>query len=205
MQKYLPFAFALVILPATVTTAQVVDGPQLVGYARLGQSMVFADDVRSAPGFGFGFRTELETLAIDVSFLNMALDAALSDATREMAAGSMLKIQALRFLSSDAPRSAYLGGGLSWGVVSVGRSIPAGGGATSWHGSGLQGELTIGYELARDSPLRFFVQAEASAPFFNAHSDTFAYPRAGSIVNTGRQARYIPSVVVSAGVGWQGR
>lgn len=203
MPKYLLCAFTLVILCATVTTAQVVDDPELMGYARLGQSMVFADDVRRAPGFGFGFRRELETFAIDVSFLNLALDASLSDDQREMAAGSLLKIQGLRFLSSDAPRSAYLGGGLSWGVVSVGRSIAAGGGATSWHGSGLQGELTIGYELARESPLRVFVQAEASAPFFNAHSDTFAYPRAGSIVNTGRQARYIPSVVVSAGVGWQ--
>ena len=201
MQKHLLCAFTLVILQASATAAQVVDDPQLMGYARLGQSIVFGDDVRHAPGFGFGFRKELETLAIDVSFLNLALDFDPNE-EREMAAGSLLKIQALRFLSSNAPRSAYLGGGLSWGVISVDRSVPPGGGATSWHGSGLQGEMTIGYELARDSPLRVFVQAEASAPFFNAHSDTFAYPRAGSIVNTGRQARYVPSVVVSAGVGW---
>jgi hypothetical protein len=90
-------------------------------------------------------------------------------------------------------------------VLSVGRAARPGGGATSWHGNGLQGELTVGYELARDSALRVFVQADASAPFFSARSDTFAYPRPGSIVSTGRQARYIPSIVVSAGFGWQTR
>ena len=81
--------------------------------------------------------------------------------------------------------------------------LEPGGGTTGWHGRGLQAELTAGYELARTSPVRVFVQADASAPLFFAGSQTFDYSRSTGTVQTGAESRYFPSIVVSLGVGWQ--
>jgi hypothetical protein len=52
---------------------------------------------------------------------------------------------------------------MSWGSQSLGRPAPPGGDATSWAGHGLQAEFTAGYELARKSPLRFFVSQSTAA------------------------------------------
>ena len=58
-----------------------------------------------------------------------------------------------------------------------------------------------GPELARRSAVRFFVQADASAPLFMGQDQTFVYT-AGTATSVVREHRYIPSVVVSAGLGW---
>jgi hypothetical protein len=179
------------------------DDLSLLSYTRLGHAMVFDATRRTAPGFGFGLRAELETFAVDVSFLNLALGVNVVDTGRDLMAGSLLRIQVLRFLTPHRSRSAYAGGGLGWGQVSLERAqTVVSGGSTSWHGSGLQVELTAGYELARMSPIRLFVQADASAPLFAAQSETFAYPQPGAVVSTGHDRRYVPSVVVSMGIGW---
>ncbi len=69
---------------------------------------------------------------------------------------------------------------------------------SAWRGSGLQGELTAGYELARTTTLRVFVQADASLPFYKVISQTYS---TSNVVTTSR--RYAPSLVVSIGLGWQ--
>ncbi|HEV8397759.1 MAG TPA: hypothetical protein VGQ37_25935 [Vicinamibacterales bacterium] len=158
---------------------------------------------RSSPGVGFGVRGETETFAVDVSFLNLAVDFQPVDEVKDLFTGSLLKIEGLRFFTPHSSRSAYAGGGMSWGSQSLGRPAPPGGGATSWAGHGLQAEFTAGYELARKSPVRFFVQADATAPLYAAYSETFAYPRPGEVVSTSKDSRYVPTVVVSAGVGWR--
>jgi hypothetical protein len=122
-------------------------------------------------------------------------------------AGSFLKLQALRFLNSESDQSAYLGAGLSWGGVLADRGDSTGATYVSgWHGSGLQGELTAGYEMRRRSPVRVFVQSDIGLPFFRARADSYTYVLPRSPVGIYRTVtvdqRYIPSVVVSLGLGW---
>ena len=192
---------ALVLLANAPANA---DELRLLSYARLGHAAVFdTKSPRREPGIGFGIRAEMDTFAIDVSFLNLVMGIHPVDEVRDMSAGSLFKITGLRYLSPRARTSAYLGGGMSWGHLSLGRAAPPGGGTTSWGGHGLQGELTAGYELARKSPVRLFVQADATAPLFRASSQVFAYPEPGRVVNVGSDTVYAPTVVVSFGVGWQ--
>ena len=62
--------------------------------------------------------------------------------------------------------------------------------------SGVRGELPAGYELARATTLRVFVQADATLPFYRVSSDTRS---PNGLVATDR--RYVPSLVLSIGVG----
>jgi len=188
---------AAALLHPTAAIAQ-----QMFTYGRLGGSAVFADRTLRAPAFGFGIRAELDSFAIDVSGLNFALEHDPFDDSKSVAAGSWLKLSALRFLKPDATASPYVGAGLSWGAVSYGRDVQrgAGTGATSWHGDGLQSELTVGYEVGRGSAVRVFVQADAALPFFRAASHTYTFANI-----TGVDRRYVPSVVMSVGLGWQRR
>jgi hypothetical protein len=201
----LPALALSLLLVSTPAAAQQGDPPTRFAYVRLGASMVMADDVRHVPAAGFGLRAQTESFAVDVSGLNVALGHDPDDRNRAVVAGSLLKIMGIKFLSPDRERSSYVGGGLSWGFVSAGRTARPGGRDTSWHGSGLQGELTAGYELARSGSLRFFAQADASVPFFRARSESYDYPTPGTVVRSGSDHRYIPSVVLSLGVGWRRR
>lgn len=201
--------------PVAVTAAhaQGDSGAQIIGYGRLGFSTVFAERARPGQAIGIGIRAELDAFAVDVSALNFALRHDRFDHSNDLATGSWLKLSAIRFIRPHAEHSAYVGGGLSWGVVNFGRDENATrvdgvtSAATSWHGDGLQGELTLGYELARGSGVRLFAQADGTLPFFRAASYTWAH----SLTDRGVQRpqtyvyRYVPSVVLSVGVGWQRR
>lgn len=173
-------------------------------YARIGYGGVFGDRVQGTPSFGFGYRAELDSLGIDVSFLNVqAGGGGFGDAD---AAGtfSLLKLQALYFLQPTANASTYLGGGLSWGGTSA-SAIDANRRSqtysSGWHGSGLQGELTAGYELPRASTMRIFVEGNVVLPLYRVRSESYSVtqPRAGVVTSS----RYVPSAVVSVGFGWQ--
>jgi len=197
----LPVTLAVVtLLLAEPAAAQ----GQVFGYARLGYGAAFVDATRRAPALGLGLRAELDTFAVDVSVANVALDFDPYEDLAGVAVGSWLKLEALHFVTPEAQGSTYLGGGLSWGRVNVGRG---GQSATSWHGSGLQGELTAGYEMGRHSDIRIFVQANAALPFFRARSFTYSSSRTGDAIGSsaGVERRYIPSAVVSIGLGWQRR
>ena len=202
MPKVVVAVIAALALLTAVAPAHASDEMNVVSYARLGEAVVFDGGGRPAPAFGFGIRGEMETFAVDVSGLNLAIDFHPVDTARDLLAGSLIKIEVLRFLSPYTRRSAYVGGGMSWGQLSLGREDALDGSVRSWTGSGLQAELTAGYEFARKSPVRFFVQADASAPFFMGRHQTFEYSPSGTAVSTTRESRYIPTVVVSAGVGW---
>jgi hypothetical protein len=171
-------------------------------YARLGFASLFGDDAYGTPAFGFGYRAELDSFAIDVSFLNFQFSPSGYFSGAEASAGSWLKLSVLHFLDRRANRSAYFGGGLSYGRREFGRwEYPISNQApyeyhTSWEGDGLQGELTVGYEFARATSLRLFVQADVVLPFYSAVSETFS--RTGPIAT---DRRYAPSAIVSVGIG----
>jgi hypothetical protein len=207
MPKVLVAMVAAVVLHATVAPARASDEFNFVTYVRLGQGVVFDSSLKAAPAFGFGMRGEMERFAIDVSGLNLALRDDFVDTSGNLVTGSVIKMEVLRFLTPQTRRSAYAGGGLSWGLLSVGRTDQPGGmsSSSSWSGGGLQGEATVGYEVGRKSPVRFFVQADASLPFFRGRSQTYDYRQWRTADGVTSESRYLPSLVVSAGVGWHRR
>jgi hypothetical protein len=166
-------------------------------YARLGYGAAFADEVRPSPAIGFGIRGGFDELEVDVSFLNYVIGNPYEEG-RDVFAGSLFRLQVLRFLDAEAERSAYVGGGVSWGAVSLGRRVT--GTTRSWNGTGLQGEVTAGYEFVRKSPMRLFVQTDIGLPFFIATSRTDMF---GS--SRGAERRYIPSAAVTFGIGFKRR
>src|SRR5262245_3296964 len=204
-------AWMLAVVIAVAAPAQAQqntnDDFHSIAYARLGYGGAAADQFRGAPAFGFGYRGEFESYALDISFLNYLFHADSYQSPGNVFAGSLLKLQALKFLSPEADRSTYVGAGLSWGTVVADRSASTGTSYVGdWHGSGLQGELTAGYELRRNTPVRMFVQADIGLPFFKARADSYTYTFPYSPVGVFRpptvEERYIPSAVVSLGLGW---
>ena len=165
------------------------------GYARLGYSAIFGDHSYAGPAVGFGYRAELDSFGIDVSFGNFQFKTPDSNSnnyyytasSNGSFAGSLLKLEGLHFTNPTANTTTYFGGGLSYGGTTFG---------SGWHGSGLQGELTVGYELPRASTLRVFVQADAVLPFYTATAETFS-----SKSGYATSHRYAPSFSVSLGLG----
>ena len=197
---------ATIFLVAVVLTAPVyaqqTSQPEFrsFAYARLGYGAAFADTTRSAPAIGFGYRGELESVAFDVSFANYVLGGGRYD-DGFLFAGSVMKLQVLRFLDGASDRSAYLGGGVSWGGISAHDRATAN--TDGWHGSGLQGEFSAGYEFRGSTPLRLFIQADVGVPFFRATRESFTvFNPPGSFRSTVVDRRLIPSAVVSVGMGW---
>jgi hypothetical protein len=196
-----------------VTTAQAVSPRVSVdsfAYARLGYSGTFTGSTQGAPAMGFGYRAELDSFAVDVSFFNYQVRTSNSAygpsgyyGSGGGFSGSFLKLEGLYFLKPAANASPYVGGGLSWGGVA--RSSGTATSQTSLRGSGLQGELTVGYELPRASTLRVFVQADATLPFYHVTSQTITFTQGPPFTSSRSSGdrRYVPSLAVSIGLGWQ--
>jgi hypothetical protein len=172
-------------------------------YARLGYGSLFGDSAYGTPALGFGYRAELDSFAIDVSFLNFQFSSNDDYSSRGGTAQSLLKLSGLYFLTPRANLSGYLGGGLSYGHQSFGGSYnPTTSYYTSdWDGSGLQGELSVGYELARATSFRVFLQADAVFPFYEATAETYSMPTRLGPPTVTTDRRYAPSLVVAIGLG----
>jgi hypothetical protein len=172
------------------------------GYARLGYGAILGSGGTGSPAIGFGYRAEMDSFGLDISFLNQQVPSETYGSTGAMGS-SLLKLEALYFMKPHANASAYFGGGASWGVTSL-SSDSSHAGYSSWSGSGLQGELTAGYELPRASALRFFAQVDAALPFYRVTGRTITYPTSpGAPTTTVNGRRYSPSVALSIGMGWQ--
>jgi hypothetical protein len=196
---------------AAQATAQRVHSDAFM-YARLGYAGIFAGHTYGTPSFGFGYRAELDKVALDVSFLNLQVGQEEYYRSSASAGGaSLVKLSGLYLLNRHANSTPYLGGGLSWGRTYVTDAYPSeitpigtGPGTvyfynTGGRGSGLQGELTAGYELGRATTIRMFMQADAILPFYSVTSQTIS--SRGLVSSSTR--RYTPSLVVSVGLGWQ--
>jgi hypothetical protein len=173
-------------------------------YARVGYGSVFGERILRTAGMGVGYRAELDSFGIDVSFFNVQSSGSSFGASGGATTVSLVKLQALYFLKPTANASPYVAGGLSWGAT----GFSAGANpqqretySAVWHGSGLQGELAIGYELPRASMLRMFVEGTVVLPFYRVTSQR--YSAAGPAGSTVVSRRHAPSVVVSLGLGWQ--
>jgi hypothetical protein len=177
-------------------------------HARVGYGSLFGDSTHNAASFGFGYRAEFNRLGLDISFLNVQLNDSGAYYGSESSALSLIKLEGLYFSNPTGNRSAYFGGGLSYGRTNL-RISDAVDFPESGHGAGLQAELTAGYEIARVTSARLFVQADVTLPFYDVVFERFSFPQAPSgryvapTVTIERQ--YVPSLAVSVGFGWQRR
>ena len=158
-------------------------------YFRLGYGGAAGAIVNTGPGFGFGYRYELDSLGIDLSFLNL-LVAGNDDpnSTSSGVTGSWVRLMALYYLNPTANASMYLGGGVGYGVTAVSNTT------ASYTGTGLQGEVSAGFEFLRASTIRIFAEVDGTLPFYAVHSL--------DLTGTGSTKSYVPSVVASFGIGW---
>lgn len=159
-------------------------------YARLGYGATRGGD-RGGTSIGFGYRHELDRLAIDLSFLNLTFTSN-DDSESSSLSGSWIRLLAYWFASPNAGSSLYAGAGVSWGGAAVEDRDGA-----AYSGSGIQGDLSLGFEMLRASTIRLFLQADATFPFYKATPDDAWW--------TGTPAtgdRYTPTFVVSLGAGF---
>lgn len=177
--------------------------------ARVGYGSLFGPSASSAASFGFGYRAEFDRLGLDCSFLNFQTNGDGSYYSGGYSAFSLIKLEGLYYINPTSDRSAYAGGGVSYGRTNVLMSNPDGY-PKNGNGAGLQGELTAGYEIARATSVRLFVQADATLPFYHVVFETYGIPQPST---NGRfvpptvmiERKYMPSITVSVGFGWSRR
>jgi hypothetical protein len=173
-------------------------------YGRLGFGAIVGERVHGTPALGVGYRAELDAFGIDVSFFNVQTSGGSYVDADGASMVALVRLQALYFLKPTANASAYVGGGLSWGATNI-TAAPDDDRRDSytsfWQGNGMQGELTVGYELPRASTLRVFVEGTATLPFYRVASERYPLQPNGSRPDISR--RYAPAFVASIGFGWQ--
>ena len=178
------------------------------GYVRIGVGRVLGQGGATDRLIGFGGRARMDRFAVDASILNFSPSLRGVGAAPGATPVSLIKVEALCFLGPTARTSVYVGGGVSWGSVSgyeaKGSSPASSASPSDWNGSGLQGELTAGYELPHAGRLRVFVQTDATLPFYHTIGESYASSNGRTaVVATAR--RYNPSIALSVGVGWHRR
>src|SRR5262249_38503537 len=89
-----------------------------VWYLRLGYGAIPSGGFSAGPTFGWGFRRELDKIAIDGSFLDTTLGR--RDGSYENFLMSLVKLEVLYYFDPLASNSPYAGGGLSWGFARIG-------------------------------------------------------------------------------------
>jgi hypothetical protein len=161
-------------------------------YVNLGYGAVVGPAFANGPGFGFGYRYELDSFALDAS-AQLVWGGVDTSNHSSGVAGSWLRLQGLYYLSPTDNRSAYMGGGVSWGGTENSKD------GRSFSNSGLQGEATVGYEFFRATTVRLFAQLNATLPFYMARgADTYDFNTFTATAST--ESRYIPTFLLSMGI-----
>lgn len=164
-----------------------------IWYAKLGYGSTPAAGFHGGPAFGFGRRWELDNIGINLGFLNFIMYQD-GDELSGASAG-WIELGADYFFDAYANSSAYVGAGLSLGN----HSIPDPDGA--YENAGLQGKVTLGYEMFRASTIRLIAHLDATLPMYRL-SRTVIDPITFA---EDRQHVYSPTLQLSLGLGWGSR
>jgi len=182
-------------------------------YGRFGYGTIAGEQRYGGLSLGLGRRLERNALGIDVLLFSgqaKLFGTAPTDLHQigglytHAYSASLMTVKGLYFVRPRSRTTAYVGVGAGWRAVSFGRifGIPDELRSPStpdideqWHGKGFEGELTVGYALARAATsTRFFLQADITRPFYRAKR----YSNREDVVGD----RYAPSLAVSLGAGW---
>ena len=168
-----------------------------VWYAKLGYGATPAAGFHAGPAFGFGRRWELDSVGINLGFLNFILYQD-SDEFSGASAG-WIELGADYFFDPYANSTAYVGAGLSLGN----HSLPTDRG--DYENAGLQGKATLGYEMFRASTIRLSLQLDATLPMFRlTRTTTVADAGTGASIEIEDHV-YSPTFQLSLGLGWGAR
>ncbi len=176
-----------------VTAAQVspnrVEADSL-WYLRLGYGGIAAEGLKTGPAFGFGYRYELDRIALDASFLNFVLTK--KESAYEAATGSWIRLGAAYYFDPFANNSLYAGAGIGWG-----------GGAVTvndnhYTNSGIDFGVCGGFEFLRASSIRLFIQLDATLPTYKLNTTIYDSTGPGSRSDS----VYAPSFALSLGLGF---
>jgi hypothetical protein len=164
-----------------------------VWYAKLGYGSTPAAGFHAGPAFGFGRRWELDSVGINLGFLNFILYQD-SEEFRGASAG-WIELGADYFFDPYANSTAFVGAGLSLGN----HSIPTDTG--DYQNAGLQGKATLGYEMFRASTIRLSALLEATLPMYRLTRTTI-----DPITSAEDEDHvYSPTFQLSLGLGWGSR
>jgi len=164
-------------------------------YVRLGYGAVTGKSSAAGTAFGFGYRYELDQLALDVSFMNLvwATEDVMDPNTGYRTSkggvnGEWIRVGAVRYQEALASSSLYYGGGLGYGTNAIYDTSNGG----DYTGSGLQVTGVVGYEMLRSSTIRLFVEADVTAPLYRSTA-TFS--------STDSSNRWMPVAAITVGAG----
>lgn len=127
---------------------------RLIPYVKLGPNVInVGSPVFVSPNIGLGIRSETYEGAVDVSF-----SYSMAKMGRDIIAYQAIfpKIVYHRFLCPYASNSFYYGGGASWAEI---RNK-----AQGVKFSGLMGNVSVGYEMGRNSSIRQMIQLDVDQP-----------------------------------------
>jgi len=164
-----------------------------VWYAKLGYGVTPAAGFLGGPAFGFGRHWELDSVGINLGFLNFIL---YQDSEEfEGTSAGWIELGADYFFDPYANGTAYVGAGLSLGN----HSLPTSTG--DYENAGLQGKATLGYEMFRASTIRLGLHFDATLPMFRLKRTRF-----NPATNAEEDDHvYAPTFQLSLELGWGGR
>lgn len=160
-------------------------------FLRLGYGAIVGGNFASGPAFGLGYRYELDQFGIEISGLNFLLATDGADDLDAGLTGSWIRLGGIYFFDPVANHSPYANLGLSWGGTAV--TADFNNTRYAYTGSGLQGEIGVGYEFLRASTIRLFIEANAVLPFYTATIASF---------DDKKDSIYTPSFTLSLGLGY---
>jgi hypothetical protein len=140
-------------------------------YVRLGYGAVTGKTSAVGTAFGFGYRYELDQLAIDISLFNMvwasqdAQDSMGFTSSKGGVNGELIGIGVVNYQTPLGNNSLYYGGRVGYGVNAFFDESTG----ANYSGSGLQLTAVGGYEMLRSSTIRLFVEVDVSAPLYSSN------------------------------------
>jgi MYXO-CTERM domain-containing protein len=165
-------------------------------YFGLGYGALFSNTVHDGPLMTFGYRYELDWIAVD-----LAMDAPSYDVNEQggnKATGFAFSLRALYYFDPAADQSPYAGLGLGYALITE----EDGDTYTQREGTGLVGRLSLGYEFLRSSTIRLLAQIDATAPMFTLKRRTDFYYDDPATEQADDKANWAPSIGATVGIGW---
>jgi hypothetical protein len=151
-------------------------------YVKLGYGGILGEIEDQGTSFGFGYRHEMDALAVDFGFLNYIIGQETDDSGKTYN-GNLIMIQGLYFLTPVTNNSFYAGGGLAYNFMRARED------EKDYSLQGIAGIATVGYEIMRASTVRLFAQFEVTVPF-------------GMMKNGNGDSYYGSAIAMSLGIGF---
>lgn len=139
-------------------------------YVRLGYGAVTGKTTLGGTALGFGYRYELDALAVDISFFNFVwasqdvMDSSGYRTSKGGFNGEFIGIGAVSYQQPLANSTMYYGGRVGYGANAF-YDIDTG---ANYSGSGLQVTGLLGYEMLRASTIRLFAELDVTAPLYSS-------------------------------------